>query len=232
LLFGLLRNLTESRRENILQYLKERLEVIEAGKYMSNSALAVGTWGNISCRLPERNLMAITPSGMDYNTLEPGDIVIMDLEGNCIDSCRKASTEQPLHRAIYRAKEDINAVVHTHSVYATAMAVARKPIPGSIEDLVQIVGGDVRVAQYSLPGTPELGQYVVKAMEGRNGVLLANHGVVGAAGDLKQALTICQIIEKSAHITIIAQAVGGVVELPQEDIDIMRTYFLKTYGQR
>jgi L-fuculose-phosphate aldolase len=215
-----------------MQFLKERQEVIEAGKQMANSALAIGTWGNISCRLPERNLIAITPSGMEYNILEPGDIVIMNLDGNCIDSCRKPSTEQPLHRAIYAAREDVNAVVHTHSVYATAMAVARKPIPGAVEDLVQIVGGDVRVAEYSLPGTPELGQYVVKALEGRNGVLLANHGVVGAADNLKRALTICQIIEKGAHITIIAQAVGGVVELPQEDIDIMRTYFLSRYGQR
>ena len=215
-----------------MQYLKERQQVVDAGKQMSSSALAVGTWGNISLRLPEGNLIAITPSGMDYNTMQPEDIIIMDLDGTCVDGCRKPSTEQPLHRAIYAGREDVNAVVHTHSVYATAMAVARKPIPGAVEDLVQIVGGDVRVAEYSLPGTPELGQYVLKAMEGRNGVLLANHGAVGAAGSLKDAMTVCQIIEKSAHITIIAQAVGGVVELPQGDIDIMRQYFLTRYGQR
>jgi len=215
-----------------MQYSSERQQVIEAGKEMANAALAMGTWGNISCRLPQRNLIAITPSGMDYNSLAPEDIVIMDLEGNCIDGCRKASTEQPLHRAIYSAREDINAIIHTHSIYATAMAAARKPIPGAVEDLVQIVGGDVRIARYSLPGTTELGQYVVEAMEGRNGVLLANHGAVGGAGNLKQALIICQIIEKSARITIAAQAVGGVVDLPQEDIDAMRQYFLNQYGQR
>lgn len=215
-----------------MQYLEERQQVVEAGMAMASAALAVGTWGNISCRLPDADLMAITPSGMDYNILQPEDILIMDLDGNIVDGRRKPSTEDPLHRAIYSARKDIDAIVHTHSFYASAMAAARKPIPGAMEDLVQIVGGDVRVARYSLPGTPELGRNVVEAMEGRNGVLLANHGVVGAAKDLKQALTICQIIEKSALITIAAQAVGGVVELPQGDIDSMRTYFLTKYGQR
>lgn len=215
-----------------MQYLAERQQVVAAGRKMAQAALAIGTWGNISCRLPQGSLMAITPSGMDYHTLEPEDIVIMDLEGNRIDGSRKPSTEQPLHRAIYSARQDIHAIIHTHSVYATAMAAARKPIPGAIEDLVQIVGGDVRVARYALPGTPELGSYVLEAMEGRNGVLLANHGAVGAAGNLDQALIICQIIEKSAQIVLAAQAVGGVTALPQEDIDAMRQYFLNQYGQR
>jgi L-fuculose-phosphate aldolase len=112
------------------------------------------------------------------------------------------------------------------------MAAARKPIPGAIDDLVQIVGGDVRVAKYALPGSPELGRYALEALADRNGVLLANHGALGAAADLKQALIICQIIEKSAQIIIAAQAVGGAVPLLQEDIDCMRNFFLHKYGQR
>jgi L-fuculose-phosphate aldolase len=215
-----------------MQYLAERQQLVEAGKQMAKAALTIGTWGNLSCRLQQPNLMAITPSGMEYDRLQPGDIVIMDLAGNCLEGCRKPSTEQPLHRAIYAARNDISAIVHTHSIYATAMAAARKPIPGAVEDLVQIVGGDVRVAKYALPGSPELGANAVAALADRNGVLLANHGVVGAAADLKQALTICEIIEKSACITIAAAAVGGVVALPQEDIEYMRAYFLNQYGQR
>lgn len=215
-----------------MRYQRERQAVVDAGREMAKAALAIGTWGNISCRLSQGDLMAITPSGMDYNTLQAEDVLVMDLEGNKIDGQRKPSTEQPLHRAIYAAREDVHAIVHTHSIYATAMAAARMPIPGAVEDLVQIVGGDVRVARYALPGTPELGQYVVEALDERNGVLLANHGAVGAARTLGQALTICQIIEKSAQITIVAQAIGGVVELPQEDIQAMRQYFLNSYGQR
>lgn len=214
-----------------MQFSAERRQVVMSGRQMARAALAVGTWGNISCRLPG-NLMAITPSGMDYETLEPQDIVIMDLEGNCLEGSCKPSTEQPLHRAIYAAMDEVGAIMHTHSIYASAMAAARKPIPGAIEDLVQIVGGDVRVARYALPGSPQLGSNVVAALAGRNGALLANHGVVGVASDLKQALIICQIIEKSAQIVIAAQGVGGVVELPQEDIDFMRDFFLHKYGQR
>lgn len=214
-----------------MQFNSQRQQVVEAGRQMARAALAVGTWGNLSCRLPN-NLMAITPSGIDYEELQPQDIVIMDLAGNCIEGRRKPSTEQPLHRAIYAAREDISAIVHTHSVYASAMAAARKPIPGAIDDLVQIVGGDVRVAKYALPGSPELGRYALEALADRNGVLLANHGALGAAADLKQALIICQIIEKSAQIIIAAQAVGGAVPLLQEDIDFMRNFFLHKYGQR
>lgn len=213
-------------------YHKERQQVVDAGKKMAAAALAVGTWGNISRRLPEPDLLAITPSGVDYASTRPEDILVMDLAGNIRAGRLKPSTEQPLHRAIYAARPDIQAIVHTHSVYASAMAAARKPIPGSMEDLVQIVGGDVRVAKYSLPGTQELGENVVAALAGRNGVLLANHGALGAGKDLEQALIICQIIEKSAQITIAAQAIGGVVVLPQADIDSMRSYFLNRYGQR
>ncbi|MGI6365313.1 MAG: class II aldolase/adducin family protein [Bacillota bacterium] len=213
-------------------YREEREAVAAAGREMARAALAIGTWGNISCRLPRGDLLAITPSGMDYFCTQAEDILVMDLEGNIVEGNRKPSTEHPLHRAIYAAREDVHAIVHTHSVYATAMAAARVPIPGAVEDLVQIVGGDVRVARYALPGTAELGENVVEALEGRNGVLLANHGALGAAATLGQAMTVCQIIEKSAMITIAAQTIGGVVELPQEDIDAMRQYFLNSYGQR
>ncbi|MEC9489173.1 MAG: class II aldolase/adducin family protein [Halanaerobium sp.] len=196
-------------------YYKERQEVIEAGQKMLSSSLTVGTWGNISLRL-SAGQMAITPSGMNYDRLKHGDIVIMDLAGNVADSSRKPSTEHPLHRMIYSAREDIKAIVHTHSVYATAMAVARIGIPGCVEDLVQIAGGDVRVADYALHGTEELGQNVIKAMEGRNCTLLANHGVVGAGRNLEEALRVCQVVEKAARIVVAAKSLGGVSSLSRK----------------
>lgn len=198
-----------------MQFTAQRRQVVECGRQMARAALAVGTWGNISCRLPG-NLMAITPSGMEYEALEPKDIVIMDLEGNCLEGECKPSTEQPLHRAIYAARDDVGAIVHTHSVYASAMAAARKPIPAAVEDLVQIVGGDVRVAAYALPGSSQLGSNAVAALAGRNGALLANHGVVGVGTELGQALLICQIIEKSAQIYIAAQAIGAWWNCPRK----------------
>lgn len=209
-----------------------RKEVINAGIKMLESNLVVGTWGNISARVPGENYIAITPSGVDYDTITPEGIVILDMEGNRVDGDMKPSIEYNLHLAVYRDRKDVNAVVHTHSTYCTAMAIARKPIPGAAEDLVQIVGGDVRVSEYVLPGSKELGEKVVKALEGRNACILANHGCLGAGKDLKETLKIVNVVEKSAMATVFAQMMGGVVELEQKDIDFMRDFYLNKYGQK
>lgn len=215
-----------------VKFEKTRKEVIDAGIKMLESHLVVGTWGNISARVPGEDYVAITPSGVDYDTITPEGIVILDMDGNIVDGTMKPSIEFNLHLAVYRSRKDVNAVVHTHSTYCTALAIARKPIPPAAEDLVQIVGGDVRVSEYFLPGSVELGEAAVKALEGRNAVLLANHGCLGAGKDLKETLKIVSVVEKSAMATIFAQIMGGVVELSQQDVDIMRDFYLNKYGQR
>lgn len=208
-----------------------RRKVLDTGIKMFQSHLVVGTWGNISSRVPGEKYIAITPSGVDYEIIKPEDIVIMDMDGNTVDGQKKPSIEYPLHLAVYNNRQDINAVIHTHSTYCTAMAMARKPIPAAAEDLVQIVGGNVRVSEYYLPGTYELAGAVVKAMEGRNAVLLANHGALGAGKDLKETLKIVSVVEKTAQATIFAQILGGVVELAQENVDSMRDFYLHKYGR-
>ncbi len=215
-----------------ISFLKVRQEVIAIGKDMKSSSLVVGTWGNISARVPGEALMAITPSGVDYDEITPDGIVIMDYNGNVIEGDLKPSIEFGLHSAIYKAREDVNAIMHTHSTYTTAFAIARKPIPAAAEDLVQIVGGDVRVGEYCLPGSPELGPEIVKSLEGRNAVILANHGSLAAGKDLKETMKIVNVVEKSAQSVILAMTLGGVVPLCQEDIDFMRDFYLNKYGQR
>ncbi|WP_243414769.1 class II aldolase/adducin family protein [Sporosalibacterium faouarense] len=215
-----------------IKFHKIRESVINTGIDMLNSQLVVGTWGNISARVPDEDCIAITPSGVDYNNIIPEDIIIMDMDGNIIDGDKKPSIEYNLHLAIYKARADVNAIVHTHSTYCTAMAIARKSIPGAAEDLVQIVGGDVKVSEYVLPGTKELGEAAVKALEGRNACILANHGCLAASRNLKETLKTALIVEKSAKATIYAQMMGGVVELSQDDIDFMRDFYLNKYGQR
>lgn len=215
-----------------IKFHKIRDEVINTGIEMLKSQLVVGTWGNISARIPEENYIAITPSGVDYDTITPEGIVIMDMDGNIIGGDKKPSIEYNLHLAVYNSREDVNAIVHTHSTYCTSMAIARKPIPAAAEDLVQIVGGDVRVSEYKLPGSKELGEEAVKALENRNACILANHGCLAAGKDLREALKIAFVVEKSAKATVYAQILGGVVELDQEDIDFMRDFYLNKYGQR
>ncbi|KJR46596.1 Ribulose-5-phosphate 4-epimerase [Desulfosporosinus sp. I2] len=214
------------------QQLEACQKVVEMGREMLAINLTVGTWGNISCRVPGKDYVAITPSGMSYDALVPEDIVILGLSGIIISGTRKPSIELPLHLAIYNAREDVQAIVHTHSPYATAMAVARKEIPGAVEDMVQIVGGNVRVSEYALPGTELLAFNTLKALEGRNAVLLANHGMIGVGRNLDEAFRVCQVVEKSAQVVLFARLMGGAVELSEEDIEGMRNFYLKDYGQR
>ncbi len=215
-----------------IKFHKIREAVINTGIQMLNSQLVVGTWGNISARVPDADCIAITPSGVDYDTITPEGIIIMDMEGNIIDGNMKPSIEYSLHLEVYKNRPDVNAIVHTHSTYCTAMAIARKSIPGAAEDLVQIVGGDVKVSKYALPGSKELGKEVVVALKDRNACILANHGCLAAGKDLKETLKIAFVVEKTAKATIYANMLGGVVELDQEDIDFMRNFYLNKYGQR
>lgn len=212
-------------------YENERMEVINTGIEMAKTSLVVGTWGNISRRIDD-SLIAITPSGMDYYSIKQEDITILNMNGEVIDGKRKPSIEYNMHLEIYKNRSEIGAVVHTHSTYCTALAMARKGIPAAAEDLIQITGGDIRVSEYALPGSIELAKNAVKALEGRNAVILANHGALSAGKDLKETLKISLILEKTAKATIYAHLLGGAVELPQEDIDYMRNFYLNSYGQR
>lgn len=209
-----------------------RNQVIEAGLVMLRAKMVVGTWGNISTRVPGTDLIAITPSGVDYDKITAEGIVLMDLDGKIVDGTMKPSIEWPLHTAVYKDRIDVNAVVHTHSTCCTAMAIARKPIPAAAEDMVQIIGGNVRVSEYFLPGTAELGKAAVEALKDRNGVILANHGCLAAGKSLKETLKIADVMEKSAQATIYATILGGVVELQQSEVDAMRDFYLNGYGQR
>ena len=155
---------------------KIRQSVVEAGLVLAHSSMTIGTYGNISCRVDE-NHIAITPSGRDYEQLTSADIVVTDLKGDVqkIDSDDgnkskdpgnnpgnnavplRPSSELPLHLEIYKNFPEARAIVHTHSVYASALAVAHKDLPPVIEDLTQITGGAVRCTDYTIAGTKELG---------------------------------------------------------------------------
>lgn len=215
----------------LILYEDVRMELVEYGKKLGTSNLTVGTWGNISVRIPGENKMAITPSAIDYETISPKDIVIMDFEGRVIDGFREPSTEFMMHSEILKNREDVHAVVHTHSDYVGAFAVSRKPIPACSEDMVQIVGGDVRVSDYILPGTKELGEAVVRALAGRTAVVLANHGGVAVGRNLKEAFKTALVIEKGAKQAVYASLLGGVVSLSDEDIHTMREFYLNSYSK-
>jgi len=191
--------------------------VLEAARKMSEKGLVVGTSGNISIRLPnqgERQLMAITPTSRHYDTLRINDIPIIDFDGKSVEGTLPPSIETPLHVGIYRARKDVNAIIHTHSVFASAAAVAGIDIPVILEDQALILGGEIKLAGYALSGTPEQLTNVLGALGNRNAVILANHGAVGTGRTMRDAFTACELIEKTARVYLLALATGKVNRLP------------------
>jgi L-fuculose-phosphate aldolase len=144
----------------------------------------------------------------------------------------RPSSELPLHLAIYAARPDVYAIVHTHSLYATACAVAGTAIPPCLEELVQVVGGGVEVADYALPGTAELAQNTVIALGDRTAALLSNHGAVACGPSLKEAMLVAELVEKAAHIHAIAGQLGGSRRLDDEDVKMMRRFYVEKYRQQ
>ncbi len=208
-----------------------QIEVCETAKKMSSSGLVAGTWGNISSRIDDE-YMVITPSGMDYDKLFPEDMVIVNMKTFEYEGNYKPSVEVPVHAAIYLNRDGVNGIVHTHSTYALTMATARKPIPPICDDQVQILGGDVRVAPYTMPGTKEMAEGIVKALEERCGALIANHGAITTGRTLPEAFTASQVLEKTALIYINTQNIGGPVEISKEDVEFFHEFFMTKYGQK
>jgi len=206
-------------------------EVLEISIKMSKMGLAAGTWGNISARV-DQNRMIITPSGMSYNILKPEDMVLVNIHDLSYVGKLKPSIEFPLHAEIYKARSEINAVMHTHSINACSIAAARKDIPPILDDMVQIVGGSIRITEYALPGSEQMVKNAVKKLENRNATILANHGPVCLGRNLNEALITSQIVEKAAKVFIDVQALGGPVCLTNEDVDLMRKFYLEKYGQK
>jgi L-fuculose-phosphate aldolase len=214
--------------------IKEEIKstLVKTGVTMIEEGLTVGTWGNFSVRDPEYGLIYITPSGMNYGEIQDDDIVVLDDELNVVDGIRVPSVEKAMHAAVYKARQDINAVIHTHPVYSTILGVNGMELPGISEDFVQIVGDRMVCSEYALPGTPELARNAIKGLGDRNGVLLPNHGTLVVGSDMSMAMTICLVVEKTAQIYIMAKSIGTPNVISPEDIIAMQDYARNRYGQR
>ncbi len=206
-------------------------QLLAACHRIETSGMTVGTWGNISIRVDTTHFL-ITPSGMKYSLLEGRDMVLMDMDGRVVESNRKPSIENALHRGIYSARPEVQAVLHTHPKYSIAFAIARKDIPPVCEELVQIIGEGVRCAAYALPGTEELAKNAVKALGDRNAALIANHGAVCVGESIDKAFLVAEVLEKSAQAILYATLLGTPHILSHEDCVAMRDFVTHSYGQR
>jgi L-ribulose-5-phosphate 4-epimerase len=182
--------------------------------------------GNVSARASPEHV-AITPSGVPYSTMEPEDIVIIDLHGRVIDGQRKPSSETPMHTLVLRQRPDVGSVVHTHSRYAMALAVVGKGIPLICTEGL-IVRGPVPVAEYASPGSEAAGKAALEALAGPPavmGVLLRNHGVLAIGKDVKQAFNVAYRIEVSAQVYHLALQVGEPTALTADQIAKIRAIY-------
>ncbi|MEE9285009.1 MAG: class II aldolase/adducin family protein [Dehalococcoidia bacterium] len=205
----------------------EKEAVVNAGREMAAKGLVVGTAGNVSVRLgcAGEELLAITPSRKPYHELAADDIQVIDFEADPVEGEQVPSVESLMHIAAYRRRPDVRAVIHTHSVYATVLAVARMELPPLIDEMVTSIGGEVRVTEYAFPSTEELAENAAAGLDGRNAVLLANHGVVGVGTDLRQALTVCELVERAAQVYVLARAIGRVNLLPDDVVATEKELF-------
>jgi len=169
--------------------------------------------------------MVITPSQMGYDLIGVDDIVTLDFERNVLEGERKPSTEAGMHIGVYKARPDVGAVVHTHSVYASAVASVRKAIPPFLDEMVLVLGGGIEVAEYGMPGSEELAHNAVAALGKKNAVLLANHGPLCCGKDLESALENAGLVERVAKIFILSSLLGSPQNLPPEAVELERNIF-------
>jgi L-fuculose-phosphate aldolase len=196
-----------------------RQAIVDQCRRMNAIGLNQGTSDNISARFGKRLL--ITPSAVPYDEMTPAMIAMMRISGGTDDAWEgplKPSSEWRFHLDIARARPDVGAIVHTPAIYCTTLAIARRPIP-AVHYMIAAFGGiDIRCADYATFGTEALSRTVLKAMEGRNACLMANHGMIAAGVDLDRAMWLAVELEPLARQYFNTLQIGGPVLLTEAEI--------------
>ncbi|SHJ67844.1 class II aldolase/adducin family protein [Propionispora hippei] len=209
-----------------------RKEVLAASLDLLKYGLVTLTGGNVSGRDEETGYIAITPSGMSYETLSPEDIVIIDGSGKVIEGKWKPSVDTPDHLYIYGKRQDVFSIIHTHSTYACSFAMLQQEIPCATTTLANEVGGAVPVARYAPVASGLIGPHVVEALGDKSGCLLANHGVITVGTSVRHALTAAVMLEDNAKSYLFAKHIGNPVLLEAAEIQKARDVFTYLYGQK
>ena len=208
----------------------ERAAIVTFGRKLITSNLTTGSGGNLSVCNRAEGLVAIKPSGVDYFDLTPEDVVVMTLAGEIVEGRLKPSSEFNFHLGLMRHRQDIQAVVHTHSVYATTIACLGWELP-AVHYLVGFSGNKVPLAPYATFGTQQLADNILGAIGGYNACLLANHGLVTVGANLATAFAAAEEIELVARIYYQARGIGTPVILSDAEMAVVCEKF-KTYGQK
>lgn len=208
-----------------MEYENLRKQVVDAGLKMFRKEMTHGTSGNISCRVPKKEKMLITPSSIPYEEIKTNDIILVNFAGEAEETGRNPSSETPFHLAIYKNREDAGGIVHSHSVYALAVAASKKTVPVFLDEMFSDIGGELVVADYALPGSEELANNILEKLGDKNAVLLANHGAVCCGKNLEQAFHLAETVEKICRVFILSSILSEVKSLPADGIDYQRMMY-------
>jgi L-ribulose-5-phosphate 4-epimerase len=201
---------------------------------LTRYGLVAWTAGNVSARVPGHDLMVIKPSGVSYDDLTAGSMVVCDLDGALVDGDLSPSSDTAAHAYVYRAMPEVGGVVHTHSTYATAWAARHEPIPCVLTAMADEFGGEIPVGPFALIGGDDIGKGIVSTLTDHRSpaVLMANHGVftIGtSAKDAVKAAVMCEDVARTVHI---ARSLGSPKPIAGEHIDSLYARYQGVYGQR
>lgn len=223
--------MTQLRQPGVDDSTDLRRAVIATALAMNTAGINVNTSGNVSarCMRGARGGFVITPSGLEYSKLAPEDLVFVD-DAQATIGTHRPSSEWRFHFAIYAARTDIGAIVHTHSTHATALACQHLDIP-SFHYMVAVAGGsNIRCAPYATFGTQELADHALAALENRYACLLAHHGVIACGTDVQRALALAVEVENLARVYIAVRALGSPKLLAEDEMTHVLERF-RTYGR-
>jgi L-ribulose-5-phosphate 4-epimerase len=195
--------------------------------------LVVWTAGNVSARVPGRDLLVIKPSGISYDDLTPESMIVCDLDGTVVDGDLAPSSDTAAHAYVYRHMPRIGGVVHTHSTYATAWAARAEPVPCVLTAMADEFGADIPVGPFALIGDDSIGRGIVETLDGHRSpaVLMRNHGVFTIGADARAAVKAAVMCEDVARTVHIARQLGEPVPIARPDIDRLYDRYQNVYGQ-
>lgn len=212
----------------MMEYEKE--QVVRYGKKLIDRRLTTGSGGNISVYNREKNLVAISPSGLDYYETTPEDIVILDIDGNLVEGKHRPSSEAGMHLAFYKNRADVSGIVHTHSKFATAIACMGWELP-AVHYLIGMAGHRVKCTGYATYGSDELAKKALETIGHSNAVLLANHGLIALGEDVDRAFSTAEHLEFVSEVYYLTKTLGTPNILSDEDMDEVMKKF-GTYKYR
>jgi L-fuculose-phosphate aldolase len=202
-------------------------EIVDIGTRLLKDGHVIGSAGNISVRINEndKEMVLITPSNVNYVEMAPEDILLIDMDAKVIAGDRNPSVEKNLHLSVYKAREDVDAIIHSHGVYSTILSTHNLSLPPIIEELVPYVGGEIICAEYGEAGSPQLAENVVKSLDEKNALLLPNHGSLCCGSHLAGAYTVLEYLERASKIYYKAKLLGEPILLPEDTVEFEEEIF-------